>query len=306
MLLLHIQPEVRAALRDRRPVVALESALITHGLPFPLNVETARTAEAAVRDAGATPATIAVIAGQVNIGLDAAMLASLAGVAGASKAARRDLGPVLAAGGWAGTTVSATLFLAHRAGIRFFATGGIGGVHPESHGAWDVSADLFELARTPIAVVCAGAKSILDIPRTLEALESYGVPVIGYGTDDFPGFYLARSGQPLDVRTDSPAQAAELARRHWQVGGAGLVLAQPPPATLALKPEEWQEALAQAEAQARAEGVRGKRLTPFLLGRLALHSGGKTLRLNHELVAANARLAAEVAVAYAVPPAVDR
>jgi pseudouridine-5'-phosphate glycosidase len=294
MGILQVHPDVRTALRERCPVVALESTLITHGLPFPINLETARAAEAAVRAADAVPATIAVLRGEVRIGLHAAELAELAECKDARKASRRDLGFAIAEGLTAGTTVSATMFLAHRSGIRVFATGGIGGVHPEAEG-WDVSADLLELARTPVAVVCAGAKSILDLGRTLEFLETQAVPVVGYGTSEFPAFYLTTSGRPLDMRADTPPQAAAILRAHWQLSGGGVVIAQPPPPHLALDAEEWAEALQQAEAEAREANISGKRLTPFLLGRLALHTGGKTLRLNQELVVANAGLAGRIA-----------
>src|SRR5205085_1295192 len=195
-------PEVAAALREGRPVVALESTLIAHGLPWPLNLETAREAEAAVRAEGAVPATIAVWQGRPTVGLDAGRLEELARRRDVLKASRRDLAAAVAQGRTAATTVSATMFLAHRAGVRVFATGGIGGAHRGD--AWDVSADLTELGRTPVAVVCAGAKSILDLPRTLEILETEAVPVVGYGTDQFPAFYVHSSGEPVSARVESP------------------------------------------------------------------------------------------------------
>jgi pseudouridine-5'-phosphate glycosidase len=295
--LLDVRPEVADALRSGRPVVALESTLIAQGLPWPVNLDTAREAEAAVRASGAVPATIAVLRGRPTVGLTDAEVEELARSRGVMKASRRDLAVAVARGETAATTVAATMFLAHRAGVRLFATGGIGGAHRGSAHEWDVSADLVELGRTPVAVICAGAKSILDLPRTLELLETEGVPVVGYGTDDFPAFYLRSSGEPVSARVDSPAEAAALLRAHWQLDGAGVVLAQPVAADVALDPEEWDCALREAEAEAAAAGVRGKALTPFLLGRLAELTDGKSLRANRTLVVANARLAAEVAAA---------
>jgi pseudouridine-5'-phosphate glycosidase len=295
--LLDVHPRVDSALREGRPMVALESTLIAHGLPWPINVETARAAEEAVRKAGAVPATIAVLHGRPTIGLDEKALVAL-GQPGSAvrKASRRDLAAAISQGATAATTVAATMLLAHAAGIRVFATGGIGGVHPAAGGhPFDVSADLQELARTPVAVVCAGAKSILDLPATLEVLETNGVPVVGYGTDDFPAFYVRSSGLPVSARVDSPAAAASLLKLHWDLQGAGVVLAQPPP--LALEPEELASALQDALARAARDGVRGAALTPFLLSRLAEVTRGKTLKVNAELIVANARLAALVACA---------
>ena len=289
-----IRPEVAQAVAEGRPVVALESTLIAHGLPWPLNVETAFAAEAAVREGGAVPATIAILAGQPTVGLTEEELQDLAREDGVLKASRRDMAAAIALKRTAATTVAATMTLAHRAGIRLFATGGIGGAHRESH-PWDISADLVELARTPVTVVCAGAKSILDIPRTLEILETEGVPVIGYGTDEFPAFYVHSSGEPTTARVDTPAQAAALIRAHWDLGGGGIVLAQPVDKHAALDPNAFMHALSTAERQAMGVGVRGKELTPFLLNRLAEITEGQTLRANHTLVIANARLAALVA-----------
>jgi pseudouridine-5'-phosphate glycosidase len=293
---LEVRPEVAEAVRRGRPVVALESTLIAHGLPWPLNLETAQGAEVAIRDEGAVPATIGVIRGRPTVGLSEAELEELAHNGRVLKASRRDLAIAVAQKRTAATTVAATMFLAHQAGIRLFATGGIGGAHREEH-PWDISADLVELARTPVAVVCAGAKSVLDIPRTLEILETQGVPVVGYGADEFPAFYVRTSGEPVTARVDSPRQAADLLRTHWQLGGAGIVLAQPVLEQVALEPDELTLALTAAEQQAVGVGVRGKELTPFLLGRLAEITHGQTLRANHVLVIANARLAAQVATA---------
>jgi len=297
---LEVHPEVAAALRQGRPVVALESSLIAQGLPWPHNLKAARMAEGAVRGQSAVPATIAVVQGRPTVGLSDLALEELARPeAEVLKLSRRDLAVAVAQGRTGGTTVAATMHLACCAGIRVFATGGIGGVHRAPAGSvadpWDVSADLHELARTPVAVVCSGAKSILDIPRTLEMLEALSVPVIGYRTDDFPAFYLSSSGQRVPQRMDRLDQAAALLAIHWHLGGAGTVLAQPVPAELALAPDEWATALAAAEQRASEQGVRGAKLTPFLLQQLAELTQEKTLRANIALVVANARLAAQLA-----------
>jgi pseudouridine-5'-phosphate glycosidase len=293
---LDVRPEVAAALRDGAHVVALESTLIAHGLPWPDNLETAQAAESAIRAEGAVPATIAVLEGRPKVGLGEPQLEFLANGSDIAKASRRDLAAILAQKRDAATTVSATMFLAGVAGIRHFATGAIGGVHRGAGTSFDVSADLTELARTAVAVVCAGAKSILDIPATLEHLETLAVPVIGYRTDLFPAFYLQRSGQPVSARVDLPQEAARLIRTHWALGGAGLVLAQPLEESDALDPDAFAKWLAQAEADAVAAGVHGPGLTPFLLKRLVELSGGKTLQANQALVVANARLAAQLGV----------
>jgi pseudouridine-5'-phosphate glycosidase len=294
-LLLTLHPEVEEAVRSGRPVVALESTLIAHGLPWPLNLQTAREAEAAVRAEGAVPATIAVWQGRPVVGLRDTELEQLARSRDVLKASRRDLAVAVAQRRNAATTVAATMFLAHLAGIRLFATGGIGGAHRDVGQPWDISADLLELSRTPVAVVCAGAKSILDIPRTLEILETQGVPVVGYGTDEFPAFYMRSSGEPVSARVDSPAEAARLLQAHWRLQGAGVVLAQPMPEERSLPPEEFEHALAEVEGRAVEVGVHGKELTPFLLARLAEVTQGKTLEVNQALVMANARLAGQVA-----------
>jgi pseudouridine-5'-phosphate glycosidase len=295
---LTVRAEAADALARRRPIVALESTLIAHGLPWPINLETALAAEAAVRSAGAAPATIAVMAGQATVGLSQAELGELAQRKDIVKASRRDLAAAMIRKQTAATTVAATMALAHCAGIRIVATGGIGGAHRDAHPA-DVSADLTELSRTPVAVVCAGAKSILDIPRTLEMLETAGVPVVGYQTNAFPAFYVHSSGEPVTSRVESPAEAAALLQTHWSLGGAGVVLAQPVAGEAALDPSEFAAALDQAEQQTITHGVRGQALTPFLLKKLAEITEGKTLRTNQALVVANARLAAQVACALA-------
>jgi pseudouridine-5'-phosphate glycosidase len=293
--LLDVHPEVAAAVRAGRPVVALESTLIAHGLPWPLNRDTALQAEAAVRAEGAQPATIAVWKGCPTVGLEAAQIEALAHQSGVLKASRRDLAVAVAQKRTAATTVAATMFLAHQAGIRLFATGGIGGAHRDTGQPWDISADLDELARTPVAVVCAGAKSILDIPRTLEILETLSVPVLGYGTDEFPAFYLRSSGEPVTARVDTAADTAQVLTAHWQLGGAGVVVAQPLPADAELAADEFTQALDDAEQQAIQASVRGKELTPFLLARLAEATAGKSLHANQALIVANARLAARIA-----------
>lgn len=301
MSTVHLSEEVRAAIAAGRPVVALESTLIAHGLPHPANVDTARASEAAVRAAGATPATIAVIAGVPRVGLSDAEIDLLATEPGVRKASRRDLGPAIARRWTAATTVSATMALAHAAGIRVFATGGIGGVHrPERQKqTWDVSADLIELGRTPVAVVCAGAKSLLDLPNTLEYLETQGVPIVGYGCDEFPAFYLTTSRLPVPSRVDDAAEIAELLAAHWRFGGAGVVIAQPPPVRRAIAADEFDEWLIEAERRALAGGVTGPGVTPFILKELATLSAGRTVALNQELIVANAGLAGQVSVALA-------
>jgi pseudouridine-5'-phosphate glycosidase len=298
----YVHPEVQEAVQRGGPVVALESTLICHGLPWPLNLETARLAEAAVRAEGAVPATIAVLDGVPTVGLSDDDLEKLAARKDVLKASRRDLAAAVANRVTAATTVAATMMLAQRAGIRLFATGGIGGAHRDSSHPWDISADLSELARTSVAVICAGAKSILDIPRTLEILETAGVPVVGFRTDQFPAFYVQSSGERITARVDTPRQAAELFRAHWDFGGNGVVLAQPIDPHVALEPDAFMTALSFAEQEAVGVGVRGKELTPFLMSRLAEITEGQTLRANHALVIANARLAAQVARAYAALP----
>jgi pseudouridine-5'-phosphate glycosidase len=295
---LDIRPPVREALANGRPVLALESTLIAHGLPWPSNLEIAREVEAVARAEGVIPATIAVWQGRPTVGLTDVELEQLAHCPEVGKASRRDLAGAIVQGASAATTVSATLALAHRAGLRVFATGGIGGVHPPRNpgeASHDVSADLEELARTPVAVVCAGAKSILDLPATLERLESLGVPVVGMGVDTLPAFYVRDSGLPVSVRVDNEVEAAQLIVYHWQLGGAGVVLAQPVPVAEALEPALFHQVREQAERLAHEQGVTGPALTPFLLARLAELTGGQSLRANRALLLANARLGARLA-----------
>jgi pseudouridine-5'-phosphate glycosidase len=296
---LTVSEEVRAALADGRPVVALESSLISQGLPVPHNLETAMAAEAVIREAGAVPATTALENGRFIVGADRQLLERLADPERTiAKAASRDIGPLLAGRRLASTTVSATMRGAHLAGIAVFATGGIGGVHRGASDSFDVSSDIDELAATPVAVVCAGAKSILDLPATLELLETRRVPVVGYGTDELPAFYSTTSGLPLPYRVDSPQDAAAAIAAHRSISGAGgMLLVQPPPADLALEPDEVDGWIRDALADAERQGISGGAVTPHLLGHLARVSEGRTLRVNIGLIVSNAGLAARIASA---------
>jgi pseudouridine-5'-phosphate glycosidase len=296
---LELNPEVSSALAAGHAVVALESTLVTHGLPQPDNLRVARAAEQAVRDHGAVPATVAVVAGRVRIGLDDDTLAELATGTDAAKASLRDLPVVVARGGSAGTTVAATARIAARAGIGVFATGGLGGVHRGARDTWDESADLKTLSGTPITVVSAGVKSILDVAATLERLESLNVAVVGYGTDEFPGFYVTSTGYPVGWRADSPAEVAAIMRAGASLGldEAALVVANPLPIEDQLDPAWHDEVLGDALAAAAASGVRGKDVTPFVLDRLHHSTGGASLRANERIIVGNAALAARIAVA---------
>jgi pseudouridine-5'-phosphate glycosidase len=296
---LTVSPEVARALAAGDPVVALESTIITHGMPYPQNLETAVRVEAAVRDRGAVPATIAVMGGRLRVGLDAEGLRALAAARDAAKASRRDLAALLATGATAGTTVAATMLIADWAGIPVFATGGIGGVHRGAEETFDVSADLLELARTPVAVVCAGAKAILDVPKTLEVLETHGVPVLGYRTDEFPAFYSRSSGLPVDARFDTPAGLAAAIAAHRALGLGGVLVANPLPKADALDGAEMEARIRAAIADAEAAGIGRKALTPYLLQRLYELTGGRSLAANIALVLNNAALAAGIAVALA-------
>jgi pseudouridine-5'-phosphate glycosidase len=295
----HILPEVAEALAEGRGVVALESTLIAHGLPWPDNLETARLADRAVRDAGAVPATIAVVAGVVRVGLTDEELERLARSSGYLKASRRDLSHAVAGGLDAATTVSATLWVARRAGIGVLATGGLGGVHRGASTTFDISTDLDELARADgLAVVCSGVKSILDVPATLDALETRGVAVVGYRTDNFPAFTTLSSGLPLDARVNDPLGAARLVRAHRDLGLPGaVVIAQPVPGPDALDRDAMEAGLAEGLELARVRGVVGKAITPFLLDHLRHSTGGLSLKANRSLIVANAGLAGELAAA---------
>lgn len=294
---LDLSAEVRQAFAENRPVVALESTIIAHGMPYPKNVETALRVEQTVRAAGAVPATCAITGGKLKAGLSAEEIDRL-GKNGPAvpKASRRDLPYLVSQGLDGATTVASTMIIAHLAGIRVFATGGIGGVHRGAATTMDISADLQELARTPVAVVCAGAKSILDLGLTLEYLETHGVPVLGYQTGEFPAFYTRRSGFGVDYRVDTPERIAQLLKTQWELGlQSGAVIANPVPAEHQLDASIMEEAIANALADAERQGVKGKAITPFLLARIEQLTGGQSLAANIELVCNNARLAGEVA-----------
>lgn len=289
-----LSPEVRQALRKHEALVALESNLISHGLPYPDNIKTAQLLEAAVRENGAVPATIAILDGTLHVGLTEAELHRLATEKNVHKCSRRDL-PLAVALEWTGgTTVAATIYVAAMAGIRVFATGGIGGVHRGQ--PFDISADLPELQQTSVAVVCAGAKAILDLPLTLEWLETHGVPVLGYGTDEFPAFYSRRSGLPVDCRVETPLQAAHVIKAKWDLGleGAALI-AVPVPAEQELPREVVEQAIAQGLDEAVRRGIHGRQITPFLLERVGQLTGGQSIATNIALLGNNAAVAAQIA-----------
>jgi pseudouridine-5'-phosphate glycosidase len=293
-----VDPEVQAALGAGRPVVALESTIIAHGLPRPDNLRVAREIEETVRAHGAVPATIALLGGEVRVGLDADALSQLALTDGVVKCGVRDLAPALARGADGATTVAATAHIAEWAGIRVFATGGLGGVHRGFAESFDESADLGTLARVGVCVVCAGVKSILDLPATLERLETLNVTVLGYGTDTFPAFYLNDSGLPVPWRVDTPAQAARVLRSRGEVGAPGaVVVANPLPHDEQLDPELHDRVLREGLEAAAREGVAGRDVTPFLLERFHSRTEGESLRANVRLVLRNAALAAEIAAA---------
>ena len=280
----------------KAPLVALETTVVTHGLPYPQNVELARDMEAQVRAHGATPATIAVLEGMIQVGLNDTQLDSLTQQDELLKISRRDYATALARKLSGGTTVAGTLIAAAAAGIQVFATGGIGGVHRSPE--FDISTDLQELSRTPVIVVCAGAKAILDLAATLEYLETMGVPVVGYKTDEFPAFYSLSSGLPVSVRCDSPDEVADLAKAHWSLGiNSALLVVVPPPTEVALPVEEVEISINQALFEAEEQGIRGQEATPFLLGRVSELTGQASLKANLGLLLNNARVAAKIAVA---------
>lgn len=301
--------EIRDALRHARPVVALETAVLTHGLPRPINLDAIRDMEQAVRAAGAVPATIGILDGQLIVGLSDAQLEELAICKGSIKASSRDLASVLARGGSAGLTVAGTLDVCRNLGLRVFATGGIGGVHRGWRETFDVSADLRAIASTPCCVVCSGVKAILDVPATLEHLDTLGVPVLGYRTDRFPQFWSAGSEAPrAPHRVESAAEAARVCRAHWidLRLESGVVLANPVPESEALEHEEMERAVAAAIKRAESAGVRGAALTPFLLDAVAQATQGRSLRANLALLRANAALAAEVVIEMGRLPGASR
>jgi pseudouridylate synthase len=297
---LTLSHDVAEALAEGRPAVALESTLITHGLPYPANVETALAMEEAVRAAGALPATIAVLKGRLTVGISGDEIEWLASrpAGQVRKCSRRDLPIVVGLGGDGATTVAGTMIVAGMAGIRVLATGGIGGVH-RGH-PFDVSADLMELGQTPVAVVCSGAKSILDLPLTLEVLETQGVPVIGFGTDTLPAFYARSSGLPIDARIDTPEDAARIIAAHQRLGALhGILFTVPVPETYELAPDAAERAIEQATREADERGIHGKAVTPFMLARVAELTEGAARRANLALLVNNARVGAQIAVSYA-------
>ncbi|HVU14899.1 MAG TPA: pseudouridine-5'-phosphate glycosidase [Phototrophicaceae bacterium] len=293
---LTLSPLVEAALKENSAVVALESTLITHGLPYPANVETALAMEDAIRDAGATPATIAILKGEIKVGLSQHEIEYLGKAKNVRKCSRRDLPLALALGEDGATTVAGTMIVAHHAGIRVFATGGIGGVH-RGH-PFDVSADLIELGRTPVGVVCSGAKSILDLPLTLEVLETQGVPVVGIGTDTLPAFYTRSSGLPLDACVETPEQAAPIIAAADRLGAQhGILFTVPVPAQHEMSAEAAESAIQQATDEAEANGIHGKAVTPYVLARVAELTEGDSRTANTALLVNNARVAARIALA---------
>jgi pseudouridine-5'-phosphate glycosidase len=295
---LSVSTEVKKALAAGKPVVALESTIITHGMPYPQNLEMAQNVEAVIRQHGAVPATVAIMDGQFKVGVTPDDLERLARVGGkAAKASRRDVAALLASGEIAGTTVATTMMAAAWAGIAVFATGGIGGVHRGAETTFDISADLEELSRTPVAVVCAGAKSILDIAKTLETLETNGVPVLGYQTEDFPAFWARQSGHKVDHKVDSAKQAAKVIALQFELGLGGVLVANPIPESHAMDPVAIEGRIAEAIRDAEAQGVSRKELTPYLLKRIFELTEGKSLVANIALVENNSAVAADIAVA---------
>ena len=295
--LLHFSEEVLAARAAGKPVVALESTIISHGMPYPQNVQTAREVEQIIRDGGAVPATIAIIDGKICVGLSDAQLEQLGHTEGVLKVSRRDLPYVLSQKKLGATTVAATMICAELADIRVFVTGGIGGAHRGAQTSFDISADLQELAHTSVAVVCAGAKSILDLPLTLEYLETHGVPVVSVGQAQFPAFFTRESGLNADFQLDSAAELADFIRTKWQLGlNGGVVVANPVPQADAMPKTEIDAMTEQALREAEAQGVNGKAVTPFLLARIKQLTGGRSLDTNIALVKNNARLGAALAV----------
>ena len=295
---LDIAPEAAQALAQGRPVVALESTIISHGMPYPQNVETAQAVEQIVREGGAVPATIAIIGGRLKAGCTREEIEYL-GKAGpkVTKASRRDLATLVARGEDGATTVTTTMIIAHMAGIRVFATGGIGGVHRGAETTMDISADLEELAQTPVMVICAGAKAILDLPLTLEYLETKGVPVIGYGTEELPAFYTRRSGLKVDYRMDTPAEVAAAFAAQRELGlKTGMLVTNPIPEAYSMPEEVINKAIDQALTEAKQQGIHGKETTPFLLARVKDLTGGDSLESNIQLVFNNARVASAIAV----------
>jgi pseudouridine-5'-phosphate glycosidase len=293
-----ISPEVRQALAEQQPVVALESTVISHGLPYPANLAIAQAMEQTVRAEGATPATIGIHDGQIMIGLSTAEINHLATAPDVQKVSRRDLAATLASGRWGATTVAGTMLCANMAGIRFFATGGIGGVHRGATSSMDISADLQELGRTPVLVTCAGAKSILDLDLTMQYLETMGIPVIGWQTSTLPAFYVRDSGRPVPNRVDDLTTLTALARAQWGCGLAGILVTCPIPQEYAMPAEPLERAIEAALQQAQAEHIQGAALTPFLLAHIAKSTTGESIEANKALLLNNARWAARFSCSY--------
>ena len=293
---LSVAPEIAEALAAGKPVVALESTILSHGMPYPENVEFAHKVEKIVREEGAIPATTAIMGGKLKVGLNADELLVMCKAEGVGKVSRRDVAVYLATGMTGATTVATTMIIASMAGIRFFATGGIGGVHRGAEKTMDISADLQELANTPVCVVCAGAKSILDLPLTMEYLETRGVPVIGYQTDELPAFYTRKSGLPVDYRMDTPEEIASAIRAQYELGyHGGMLITNPIPEEYALDSDYIERVIEEACAEARERGIHGKATTPFLLARIHEITGGNSLASNIKLVYNNVELASEIA-----------
>ena len=299
MNMLKITDEIQEALREKRPVVAVETTIVSHGLPYPETIETARLLEDMIRSQGAVPATIAILDGKINVGISDDQLEFLGTSKDIVKASRRDLPAVFAKRLHAATTVATTMICANLAGIKIFATGGVGGVHRGAQQTFDISADLQELARTDVAVISAGSKSILDLPLTLEYLETLGVPILGYKTDELPAFYTRESGLMVDYRVDTPEEASAILHAKWDIGlSGGVMITNPIPKEYALDKDFIDAAIEQALADAAAQHIEGKSVTPFLLGRVKELTGGKSLTANIELVRHNAEVAAQIAIAY--------
>ena len=297
-----ISPEVREAIADGRPIVALETTIVSHGMPWPENIETALAVEGVVRDNGAVPASIAVLDGQIRVGIGAAELERLARAGDVAKLSRADVAWAVVTGRPGATTVAATMMVAERAGIGVFATGGIGGVHRGAEQSFDISADLTELARTGVTVVAAGAKALLDLPKTLEMLETLGVPVVCYRTDEFPAFWSRSSGLKAPIRFDDAADIAGFVRARQALAlGGGTLVANPVPVASEIPAPEMEAHIAAAHAESVAEGVSGKAVTPYLLAAVLKRTGGRSLVTNIALIKNNARLAAEIAAALASP-----
>jgi pseudouridine-5'-phosphate glycosidase len=292
--MIRISPDVKAAIRRHAPVVALETAVVTHGLPHPINLQLAEDLERTIVKEGALPVTIGLINGIIHAGLSHDQLVQLSETKRARKVSQRDFGITMATQSDGGTTVAGTAIIAHAVGIQVFATGGIGGVHRDA--PFDISADLTVLARTPIVIVCAGAKAILDLPATLEYLETMGIPVLGYQTDEFPAFYSVSSGLPVSQRVDTPELIAEIARFHFGLGlKSAILVAVPPPASAAIPSEEIESMIQSAVHQAHEEGILGAATTPYLLERMSMMTSGRSLETNLALLKNNARVAAEIA-----------